>query len=117
MQLLLTSSKENGTTNGLNLIPGQVMPIKNAHRKIHIGWNKVEPTIENAIIPKSGFAYFVHSYACQPENKLNVIAETKYGNSFPSAIQKRNVTGVQFHPEKSQDFGLNILRNFAHASV
>ena len=117
MQLLLTNSEENGTTYGLNLIPGQVMPIKNANRKIHIGWNKVEPSIENVLIPKSGFAYFVHSYACQPENKKNVIAETKYGNSFPSAIQNGNVIGVQFHPEKSQDFGLHILRNYANASV
>lgn len=117
MQLLLSSSEENGMTKGLGLIPGKVESLKNSNRKIHIGWNNVEPVRGNNIMTESGFAYFVHSFACHPENKSHILSQTKYGNSFASAIQNNNVIGVQFHPEKSQDFGLNILRNFANVLI
>ncbi len=117
MQLLFSSSEEKVVTNGLDLISGHVSPLQKSDRKIHIGWNKVEPIGKNDIITESGSAYFVHSYACRPENKSHIIAQTTYGESFASAIQKDNVIGVQFHPEKSQDFGLNILKSFADVSV
>jgi glutamine amidotransferase len=117
MQLLFSSSEEKVVTNGLDLISGHVSPLQKSDRKIHIGWNKVEPIGKNEIITESGSAYFVHSYACRPENESHIIAQTTYGESFASAIQKDNVIGVQFHPEKSQDFGLNILKSFADVSV
>ncbi|HBR87169.1 MAG TPA: imidazole glycerol phosphate synthase subunit HisH [Candidatus Marinimicrobia bacterium] len=117
MQLLLSSSEENGVTKGLGLISGHVSPLLESDRKIHIGWNKVEPIAKNDIITESGFAYFVHSYACRQENESHIIAQTTYGESFTSAIQKNNVIGVQFHPEKSQDFGLDILRRFSLGEI
>ena len=112
MQLLLSSSEERVVTNGLDLISGHVSKLDNGDRKIHIGWNEVQPISKNDLITESGFAYFVHSYACRLENESHIIAQTTYGESFISAIQKDNIMGVQFHPEKSQDYGLGILRRF-----
>ena len=112
MQLLLSESEENGTNKGLNLIPGRVKLIKNSFRKVHIGWNQVKPTNENLVFSKTGYAYFVHSYACHPVDEENIISLTEYGNQFVSGLRKRNVIGLQFHPEKSQEFGLRILKRF-----
>ena len=112
MQLLLSESEENGTNKGLNLIPGRVKLIKNSFRKVHIGWNQVKPTNENLVFSKTGYAYFVHSYACHPVDEENIISLTEYGNQFVSGLRKRNVIGLQFHPEKSQEFGLKILKRF-----
>lgn len=117
MQLLLSSSEEKVVTNGLDLISGHVSQLKKGDRKIHIGWNKVEPLGKNDIITESGFAYFVHSYVCRPQNESHITAQTTYGQSFTSAIQKDNVIGVQFHPEKSQGFGLSILRRFSIGEI
>ncbi len=113
MQLLLSESEENGVTSGLNIIPGKVIPIKGGDRKIHIGWNQVEPVADNSIVPSKGYAYFVHSFACKPSNKIHIAAQTEYGELFASVVQKGNVIGVQFHPEKSQDYGMGILRRFS----
>ena len=117
MQLLLSGSEENGFCKGLGIIPGNVLPFQKSKRKVHMGWNKVEPVNNNFLISSSAYAYFVHSYVCQPEDETHIIAKTEYGDSFASAIQNQNIMGVQFHPEKSQDYGLNILRNFANASI
>jgi len=117
MQLLFSQSEENGVTNGLGLIPGNVSSLKNSKRKVHIGWNNVEPIRSNSLISDSGYAYFVHSFACLPENESHIIAKTNYGESFASAIQNKHVLGVQFHPEKSQDFGLSILRRFSLGEI
>ncbi len=117
MQLLLSQSEENGITKGLGIIPGNVKRIQNGVRKIHIGWNKVIPVFQNNIISESGFAYFVHSFACQPKDKSHIVAETNYGESFASAIQKNSIVGAQFHPEKSQKFGLDILRKFSNGHI
>jgi len=112
MQLLMTDSEENGLTPGLDLISGQVVKLKNAPRSIHIGWNTVSPRYSNDLIPSEGYAYFVHSYASQQETP-EVVAETIYGVPFASVVRSGNVIGVQFHPEKSQQFGLAILKRFA----
>jgi len=113
MQLLMSDSEENGLTPGLDLIAGHVVRLENAPRSIHIGWNTVNPQYANDLIPGKGYAYFVHSYACQPEETKAVLTETTYGSPFASAVQSGNVIGLQFHPEKSQKFGLDILRRFA----
>lgn len=117
MQLLFTQSDEGGTTMGLDLIGGKVARFRIDLKVPHIGWNEIKEKKRDSnllsSLPKSHFAYFVHSYFCQPENTNTVIATTEYGHAFPSIVATENIFGVQFHPEKSQELGLQILRNFA----
>ncbi len=113
MQLLLTDSSERGQYTGLGLIPGPVRKIEGASREVHMGWNKVIPRRGNQLVPGPGYAYFVHSYHCVPDDPTVVIADTSYGGPLAAAIRKGSVLGVQFHPEKSQEYGLDILRRFA----
>ena len=120
-QLLMSRGHEFGTFDGLNIIPGQVEIFKKIKDKIpHIGWNEVNmpkgvswnKTILKAIKQHSDL-YFVHSYLLKPKNKKNVLSLTKYGGlEFCSAIYKNNVYGCQFHPEKSGEIGLKIIKNF-----
>ncbi|MBE7084753.1 MAG: imidazole glycerol phosphate synthase subunit HisH [Clostridiales bacterium] len=117
MQLLLDKSFEYGEHDGLGLIHGNVTPIKGYVRsdlKVpHIGWNGLHFTKENFLfkyLKEGDHAYFVHSYHatdCQ-----DVLATTEYDKALTAAIGKENVLGCQFHPEKSGDVGLNILRAF-----
>ncbi len=116
MQLLLSGSSERGEYTGLGLIPGQVRKIRGAPREVHMGWNEVIPRRKNHLVLRSGYAYFVHSYHCIPDDPTVVIAETSYGGPLAAAIRKDNVLGVQFHPEKSQEYGLDILRRFANGT-
>ena len=126
MQLLLDKSSEFGLTKGLGLIQGEVIPIplkgKNTDLKIpHIGWNKIHKpknnldwnnSILNDISNKDSF-YFVHSFIAKPINPNNHLADSFYGDiKIPSVIQDENVTGCQFHPEKSGASGLKFLKNF-----
>jgi len=118
MQLLFTQSDEGGTSAGLDLIGGKVTRFRVNLKVPHIGWNEVTAKKNGGSdlllnLPKSRYAYFVHSYYCQPENTDSVIATTEYEHSFPSAVASGNIFGVQFHPEKSQELGLQILKNFA----
>lgn len=115
MQLLLSESEEGGRFTGLNLIPGQVRRFQIDLKVPHIGWNTLEPRQDSILVralPKPAYAYFVHSYFCAPENPAHAIAETNYQISFASMIQKDHIFGVQFHPEKSQETGLQIIKNF-----
>ena len=114
MQLLLSKSEENGQTAGLNIIPGEVIKISKASRAIHIGWNTINLVSTNNIVPAKLYGYFVHSYACQMYHKETIVGETHYGIPFASVVKDRSVMGVQFHPEKSQSFGLSILKGFAN---
>jgi len=125
MQMLLDKSTEHGETKGLSLIPGQVIAIppkgtNNIQHKIpHIGWNELltqEDTHKNTLLqhtkPKSA-VYFVHSYMAKLENEHQCLAYTLYdGVKIPAIIQKDNIIGCQFHPEKSGETGLTILKNF-----
>jgi glutamine amidotransferase len=127
MQILLSESEEFGFHKGLDIIPGKVkkMPSEikndNFYKIPHIGWNSLirpkniswEKTIlEN--FSKNNEAYFVHSFACYPEKSEHILAYTEYGGHlFPSVIKKGNVYGCQFHPEKSREPGLSILKSFA----
>jgi len=127
MQLLLDKSEEFGKTEGLGIIEGLVTAVPNtdamgAKQKIpHIGWNelhtrKSKETWQDSILTglSSGDAtYFVHSYMATPKNQENLLAYTPYGaTDVPAVITKNYVTGCQFHPEKSGEVGLLILRNF-----
>ena len=119
MQVLFDEGEEMGHHTGLGLLPGRVIrfpdDIVTAGLKIpHTGWNQIEPTEESPLLhglPHGTWAYFNHAYYCQarPEHTL---AATDYGGAFPSVVGRGLVYGVQFHPEKSQEVGLHILRNF-----
>lgn len=114
MQLLFDKSFEFGERAGLGVIRGEVVPFDVPELKVpHMGWNTLK-TRPNPLIQSDGekYVYFVHTY--HPENvpQENILAATEYGYEFPSAVMKENVYGLQFHPEKSGDTGLSILKNF-----
>ena len=119
MQLLFDKSYEFGEHEGLGLIPGTVRPIADvipAEYKIpHIGWNPLNIRKDSPLfsgIQPGDCVYFVHSfYAADCED--SVIATSEYGAELTAAVQKGNVFGCQFHPEKSGNVGLNILKAFA----
>ena len=124
MQALLSNSEENDGTDCLNLIPGQVIHFakdlqdaQGQRLKIpHMGWNKVQQhnhPLWQEIAQDSRF-YFVHSYFAQPDESSAIAATTDYPEAFTCAIAKDNVFAVQFHPEKSQTAGLQLLKNFLH---
>jgi glutamine amidotransferase len=123
MQLLFDVGEEMGEWPGLGLIPGRVgrfdfagvagaarLPIP------HIGWNQVlldqpdHPLV--ADVAADGYAYFVHSFHARGLPAGNIVASTEYGYAFPAVVARGNVFGIQFHPEKSQAVGLQMLRNF-----
>lgn len=114
MQMLFDKSHENGEYACLGLIPGEVVPFEVDLWVPHIGWNSLE-IIKSTILgdpSENPTVYFVHSYHAQCKNSDDVAAYTCYGYDFASAVEKENVFGVQFHPEKSGDTGLKILKKF-----
>ena len=118
MQLLFEKSYEYGEHDGLALLKGKVVPMENripANLKIpHIGWNALDFKRESEIfryINDGDFVYFVHSFYAD-ECDDSVIATSEYGAEITAAVQKENVYGCQFHPEKSGSVGLNILKAF-----
>ena len=123
MQMMMRSSEEQGLTSGLGLINGNVIRIpegsgKEKNKIPHIGWNKIyqENNLQESIlkdVKEKDFFYFVHSFMCQIKNKKNILASSKYNDCIiTAAIQYENLIGLQFHPEKSSNIGLTILRNF-----
>lgn len=117
---LLTNSSEEGKLSGLGWIPAKTMKFsfsKESGLKVpHMGWNLVKKYRESSLT--SGFDdeyrfYFVHSYFVKCENPDNVILSTTHGIEFDAAIQKDNIYGAQFHPEKSHRFGMKLLKNFS----
>jgi len=117
MQALFEVGEEMGDHKGLSLLEGRVARFaKSLSVKIpHTGWNQLEvqndATLFNGI-NSGAYVYFNHSYYCQVKNSSDVIAGTNYGISYACAVQRENILGVQFHPEKSQTVGLQILKNF-----
>jgi len=115
MQILATSGIENKYTEGLGFIDGEIKKIPTKYKLPHIGWNEVSFKNNNKIffdIENNKDFYFIHSYYFECKNKENIIATTNYGFEFPSAIQKKNILGFQFHPEKSLKNGLKLIGNF-----
>ncbi|WP_321429989.1 imidazole glycerol phosphate synthase subunit HisH [uncultured Methanolobus sp.] len=116
-QMMLSTSEEGGLTEGLDLVKGQVLRFPHSELKVpHMGWNSIKITQEHPIfdgIPEGSFVYFVHSYYVDTTDK-NTLISCEYGTEFAAAIvnDAGNVIGIQFHPEKSGDIGLNILKNF-----
>jgi glutamine amidotransferase len=115
LQLLFTSSEENGFYQGLDVIKGQVLRIPPHYKVPHMGWNEVRPHPESRLfkgIPAGSYYYFIHSYYVAPEDADWTAAVTDYGFDFTCAIEKNNIFATQFHPEKSSESGLHILKNF-----
>src|SRR5215207_2566191 len=115
MQLLFDESDEFGSTPGLGLRRGRVRRFKNDLVVPHVGWNRIHQRRQHALfagVADGSFCYFVHSFYCEPEDDAVVVGETEYGGRYASVVAERNVCGVQFHPEKSQDVGLRMLKNF-----
>ena len=113
MQLLADAGVEHGTTRGLGWIGGTVRAIAlAADLKIpHMGWNDVAPT-QGAPLIEAGEAYFLHSYHFDAANADDVLATTDHGGTLVAAVGCDNIMGVQFHPEKSQAYGINFLKRF-----
>ncbi|PCI28457.1 MAG: imidazole glycerol phosphate synthase subunit HisH [SAR324 cluster bacterium] len=116
MQLLFSTSFEDGEHEGLGLVPGEVKRFDHDLKVPQMGWNRVafseqeDPLFKG--IKNNSWFYFVHSYACYPQDPKSQLGTTDYGGEFCSIARKDNLWGVQFHPEKSQDDGLHLLKNF-----
>jgi glutamine amidotransferase len=118
MQLLFEKGCEHGLTEGLGLIAGEVnLLLPAAPAKVpHVGWNSLVSIKPHSLLRgiKSNIDfYFVHSYRCLPSDSSDTIAHCDFGGEFVAAVAKKNVAGMQFHPEKSQPAGMRILQNFA----
>ncbi len=114
LQLLFTESEEHGVSKGLGILKGSVKKFAPNVKIPHMGWNQIKLNTTDLFdgIPDNSYFYFDHSYYVEPKDKNTVIAVTQYGKDFVSAVNKDNIWGVQFHPEKSSDLGLKILKNF-----
>ncbi len=115
-QLLFDRSCEYGQNNGLGLVCGNVIPIPTGRVIPHMGWNLVEMPEDMDLfagLSKAKHFYFAHSYYADVADKNAKIAYTDYGFALPASVQKENIYGVQFHPEKSGETGLKVLKNFA----
>ena len=124
LQLLFTRSNEDGIHEGLDIVSGEVVRFKpdslsgrdNQRLKTpHMGWNRIRAGKEVPILkgmPDNPYMYFVHSYYVIPDRRDVVATETEYGGAFVSMISIDNVFAMQFHPEKSQHYGMMILKNF-----
>jgi glutamine amidotransferase len=121
MQMLLTSSEEadragQGDVQGLDLVPGRNVKFRGDLKIPHMGWNQLDVIGSHPVIDgiDGEYAYFVHSYYADPEDNDSILATSDYGVQFPAVITNEggNVIGTQFHPEKSGETGLQLLRNF-----
>ena len=120
MQLMLEGSEENslerretkGVVSGLGIIPGFVRRFPDNGLKVpQMGWNKLID-VKGRLLTEGDYVYFVHSYYCQPGNLGDVAALTEYGIKYCSSFERDNIFGMQFHPEKSGEAGLGILKKF-----
>lgn len=116
LQLLFEVSDEMGEHRGLGVLGGRVRRFPQGLVVPHMGWNQIHEVRDVPLwhgIPDGSYAYFVHSYYADPEDSAVVAARTDYGILYASAVARGNLYAIQFHPEKSQDVGERILRNFA----
>ena len=117
LQLLFESSEEGPGVPGLGLLPGKIVafPRKEGYKIPHMGWNSLEIVPGAALfrgIEKEPYVYFVHSYYLQAAELQDVAATTEYITEVHASVERGNIFGCQFHPEKSGDVGLEILKNF-----
>ncbi len=120
MQLLFEESDEGGRQSGLGLLPGRVVTFGATDLKVpQIGWNQIahqRNSLLLANVTSGSYVYFNHSYYCQPSDPDHILATTEYGDPFASIVASGNIYGFQFHPEKSQHVGLQLLQNFIEVS-
>jgi glutamine amidotransferase len=114
MQLLFTESEEHGVHQGLDLLPGRVVRFQGDYKVPHMGWNELvfkqsSPLFEGV---EPGHVYFVHSYHALPENESDLLAATDYHQPVTAIVGRGSLFGMQFHPEKSGDLGMALLRKF-----
>jgi len=116
MQLFFTKSYEQGEWQGFNFFSGSVQRFSGIDKIPHMGWNTVTIVKQNTLfaeVQPEPYFYFVHSFFCAPEHPNDISATCNYGLPFCAAVHHENIWGVQFHPEKSQKDGLQLLHNFA----
>ena len=125
MQMLLSHSQE-GPTDGLGLIPGevvrfdlagQIQPDGSRYKVPQMGWNQVHQARPHPVwagVPDDSYFYFVHSFYARPADVAHSVGEAEYGARFTAAVARDNIFATQFHPEKSADHGLQLYRNFLH---
>ena len=125
MQMLLTRSDE-GPTDGLGLIPGdvvrfelegQLQPDGSRYKVPQMGWNRVIQARPHALwagVPDGAYFYFVHSYYARPTDSRHSVGESEYGGRFTCTLARDNIFATQFHPEKSAEHGLALYKNFLH---
>ncbi len=119
LQLFFETSEE-GPGNGLSIFKGKNVQLPNTVKVPHMGWNTLNIVKQNELfdgIKEDSYVYFVHSLYPVPVDKKIICTQTEYGITFTSAIANKNIYGTQFHPEKSGDLGLKILKNFAKIVV
>ena len=120
LQLLFDESEEMGRHLGLGLLPGKIVRFAAGLTVPHMGWNQIEPVRDHPLLHNltpGDFAYFAHSYYAAPTNPAHVVAYTDYGQKFASVVAKDNIYAIQFHPEKSQQVGLQLLKNFVELAA
>ncbi|WP_028776716.1 imidazole glycerol phosphate synthase subunit HisH [Shimazuella kribbensis] len=119
MQLLFTGSDEHGYYSGLNLLAGHVKEIKVDLPVPHMGWNWLSFRHPHPLFRslEEGHVYFVHSYHVQASNTEDVIATTDYSQDFTAIVARKNIIGMQFHPEKSGPLGMQLLHQFAEGRI
>ncbi len=119
MQILFEWGEEKGIHQGLGVLKGKVVKLHSKYKIPQVGWNKVffKKPHQTYRLQKNLWCYFVHSYHCIPEDKKIIFASCNYDQEVVSIIQKENLWGTQFHPEKSQADGLDFLKRFANLAV
>ncbi|WP_226034826.1 imidazole glycerol phosphate synthase subunit HisH [Aquibacillus saliphilus] len=117
MQLLFTEGYEGGVSSGLDIIPGTVEKIETDYLLPHIGWNALNiKTGNKAFKPfQDQHVYFVHSFEARTDSS-NLVASAEYGTEIPAIVKRDNVLGIQFHPEKSGEVGVEILKAFLQSN-
>lgn len=114
MQLLFSESEEYGRHKGLGLLPGHVIRFRGDYKVPHMGWNRLSFLQESPLFAglEEGHVYFVHSFHAKPERQSDLLSTTDYHQPVTAIVGRGNVYGMQFHPEKSGELGMSLLRNF-----
>lgn len=114
MQLLFSRSEEHGDHEGLGLLPGEVVRFQGSYKVPHMGWNRLSFAQESPLFKglTEGHVYFVHSYHVQLEQATDLLASTDYYQPVTAIVGRGNIFGMQFHPEKSGELGMQLLGNF-----
>jgi len=121
MQVLFSIGNEVERAAGLGLLAGEVRLIETSYKLPHIGWNSLEFRNPNCTIlggvAETSYVYFVHSFMCECADSSDIVATADYGEEVTAMVNRDNIYGCQFHPEKSGDVGLKIYKNFAELKI